>query len=162
MGERTLRRLLIIGASAAVRWAMRKGSRDPRLSQMLERKPPMLVIVALANKAARIVWALLSKGGTYRTRSCSVSSLLGASWRSVRRSKGEYGATVTETGSGEPDHGYAPRARQIELDPLRELPYGPAASDGRNLEAGHMSAPDHAPGSSKDCSCTNGGVHTCP
>jgi transposase len=68
MGERTLRRLLIIGASAAVRWAMRKGSTaDPWLSRMLERKPPMLVIVALANKTARIVWALMAKGGTYRT-----------------------------------------------------------------------------------------------
>jgi hypothetical protein len=33
---------------------------------MLERKPPMLVIVALANKTARIVWALMAKGGTYR------------------------------------------------------------------------------------------------
>jgi transposase len=67
MGERTLRRLLIIGASAAVRWAMRKKSTaDPWLSQMLERKPPMLVIVALANKTARIVWALMAKGGTYR------------------------------------------------------------------------------------------------
>jgi transposase len=67
MGERTLRRLLIIGASAAVRWAMRKGSTaDPWLSRMLERKPPMLVIVALANKTARIVWALMAKGGTYR------------------------------------------------------------------------------------------------
>lgn len=68
MGERTLRRLLVIGASAAVRWAMRKGSAgDPWLSRMLERKPPMLVIVALANKTARIVWALMAKGGTYRT-----------------------------------------------------------------------------------------------
>ena len=68
MGERTLRRLLIIGASAAVRWAMRKGSTaDPWLSRMLERKPPMLVIVALANKTARIVWALMAKGGTYRS-----------------------------------------------------------------------------------------------
>lgn len=68
MGERTLRRLLIIGASAAVRWAMRKGSTgDPWLSRMLERKPPMLVIVALANKTARIVWALMARGGTYRT-----------------------------------------------------------------------------------------------
>ena len=67
MGERTLRRLLIIGASAAVRWAMRKGStRDSWLSRMLERKPPMLVIVALANKTARIVWALMAKGETYR------------------------------------------------------------------------------------------------
>ncbi len=68
MGERTLRRLLIIGASASVRWAMRKGSTgDPWLSRMLERKPPMLVIVALANKTARIVWALMARGGTYRT-----------------------------------------------------------------------------------------------
>lgn len=66
-GERTLRRLLIIGASATVRWAMRKGaSMDPWLSRMLERKPPMLVIVALANKTARIVWALMARGGTYR------------------------------------------------------------------------------------------------
>ena len=51
MGERTLRRLLIIGASAAARWAMRKGSTaDPWLAGMLARKPPMLVIVALANR----------------------------------------------------------------------------------------------------------------
>ena len=67
MGERTLRRLLIIGASAAVRWAMRKGSTaDPWLTRMLARKPPMLVIVALANKMARIVWALMARGGAYR------------------------------------------------------------------------------------------------
>jgi len=63
-----LRRLLIIGASAAVRWAMRKGATaDPWLSRMLSRKPPMLVIVALANKTGRIVWALMAKGGTYRS-----------------------------------------------------------------------------------------------
>jgi hypothetical protein len=33
---------------------------------MLARKPPMLVIVAVANKNARIAWALLTKGGVYR------------------------------------------------------------------------------------------------
>lgn len=33
---------------------------------MLARKPPMLIIVALANKMARVVWALLAKGGVYR------------------------------------------------------------------------------------------------
>jgi hypothetical protein len=33
---------------------------------MLARKPPMLVIVALANKMARIAWALIAKGGSYR------------------------------------------------------------------------------------------------
>jgi hypothetical protein len=34
---------------------------------MLARKPRMLVTVALADKTARIVWALLAKGGVYRT-----------------------------------------------------------------------------------------------
>jgi transposase len=66
-GERTLRRLLIIGASAVVRWAARKGAPvGSWLKRMLARKPRMLVAVALANKMARIVWALLRKGETYR------------------------------------------------------------------------------------------------
>jgi transposase len=67
MGERTLRRLLIIAASGVVRWAKRKGvPADSWLGRMLARKPPMLVIVALANKNARVAWALLAKGGIYR------------------------------------------------------------------------------------------------
>ncbi|MER9268755.1 IS110 family transposase, partial [Mesorhizobium sp. M0410] len=37
-----------------------------QLGRMLARKPPMLVVVALANKMARIVWALMARGGTYR------------------------------------------------------------------------------------------------
>ena len=44
-----------------------------------------------------------------------------------------------KTGSGKPDHGYAPRARGIELDPVRELPYGPAACDGRTRGRTHVS-----------------------
>jgi transposase len=67
MGERTLRRLLIIAASGVVRWARRKGvPAGSWLARMLARKPPMLVIVALANKMARIAWALIAKGGIYR------------------------------------------------------------------------------------------------
>ena len=67
MGERTLRRLLIIAASGVVRWAKRKGVLPGSwLARMLARKPPMLVRVALANKMARIVWALLAHGGVYR------------------------------------------------------------------------------------------------
>jgi hypothetical protein len=57
----------IIGASAVARWAARKGvPAGSWLGRMLARKPPMLVRVALANKMARIVWALLAKGGVYR------------------------------------------------------------------------------------------------
>ncbi|KKI20383.1 transposase [Sphingomonas sp. Ag1] len=67
MGKRTLRRLLIIGARAVAGWASRKGAK-PRswLASMMARKPPMLVRVALANKMARTVWALLAHGGVYR------------------------------------------------------------------------------------------------
>lgn len=67
MGERTLRRLLIIGACAVVQQACKRGSQQETwLARMLAHKPRMLVIVALANKLARIAWALMASGGTYR------------------------------------------------------------------------------------------------
>jgi transposase len=67
MGERTIRRLLIIGASAVVRQACMRGAPEGTwLARMLARKPRMLVTVALANKTARIVWALLARGEVYR------------------------------------------------------------------------------------------------
>ncbi len=69
MGERSLRRLLIIGANSViikrhVHAAARPGT---WLAGMLTRKPPMLVRVALANKMARIVWALMARGGVYQS-----------------------------------------------------------------------------------------------
>lgn len=67
MGERTLRRLLIIGASSATKAAARRGAPPQTwLGRMLLRKPRMLVTVALANKIARIAWAQMAHGGTYR------------------------------------------------------------------------------------------------
>ncbi len=67
MGERTLRRLLILGASAVIRQAVARGAPPGSwLAGMLARKPRMLVAVALANKTARIIWALLTKGGIYK------------------------------------------------------------------------------------------------
>ena len=72
MGERTLRRLLIIGASAVVRWVARNGApAGSWMARMVARKPPRLVRVALANKMARIVWALMAKGGTYQAPAAS-------------------------------------------------------------------------------------------
>jgi transposase len=67
MGERTLRRLLITGASSVVRKAIKHGTPSGSwLGRMLARKPRMLVIVALANKMARTVWALRATGEIYR------------------------------------------------------------------------------------------------
>lgn len=67
MGERSLRRLLIIGASAVVSQASRRGApAGSWLARLLATKPRMLVIVALANKMARIVWAMTVRQQDYR------------------------------------------------------------------------------------------------
>lgn len=67
MGQRDIRRLLIIGAMSVVRWAVRKGAAEGSwLGRMLAKKPRLVVAVALANKMARSVWAMLSKGEEYR------------------------------------------------------------------------------------------------
>ena len=69
MGERSLRRLLIIGANSVVikRNVHKEAQPGTWLGSLLLRKPPMLVRVALANKMARIVWALMARGGIYQS-----------------------------------------------------------------------------------------------
>src|ERR1700726_585249 len=66
-GDRYLRRILVVGAHAVLRYARQQPEKYPWLTQLLARKPFKVVAVALANKMARIAWALLAKGGTYRT-----------------------------------------------------------------------------------------------
>ena len=67
MGQRDVRRLLIIGAMTVVRWALRRGAPPGSwLARMLARKPRMLVAVALANRMARIAWALMTKKEVYK------------------------------------------------------------------------------------------------
>jgi transposase len=67
MGQRDLRRLLISGAMTVVRWASRKGAPEGSwLERMLKKKPRLVVAVALANRIARIAWALMTKGGVYQ------------------------------------------------------------------------------------------------
>ncbi len=62
MGERTIRRLLFLGASAVVRWAGQRGApAGSWLAGMLARKPKILVTVALANEMARIVWRRVAR-----------------------------------------------------------------------------------------------------
>jgi len=67
MGQRDIRRLLITGAMAVIRWATRRGSpKGSWLARMLERKPLSVVAVALANKMARGIWAMLTRDEDYR------------------------------------------------------------------------------------------------
>jgi len=73
MGQRDIRRLLIIGAMSRIRWCGRAGGRaDSWLADMLGRKPRMLVAVALANKMARQIWAMLTRGEDYRVPAAAV------------------------------------------------------------------------------------------
>ena len=65
-GDRYLRRILVVGAHAVLRRAKHEPAKYPWLTQLLARRPFKVVAVALANKMARIAWALLAKGGTYR------------------------------------------------------------------------------------------------
>ena len=69
MGERSLRRLLILGANSVIikRHVHATARPGTWLAGMLLRKPPLLVRVALANKMARIVWALMARGGVYQS-----------------------------------------------------------------------------------------------
>ena len=72
MGQRDLRRLLITGAMTIVHHAIRRGEiTDPWLARMVARKPRMLVAVALANRMARIVWALTTKKEIYRAHAAA-------------------------------------------------------------------------------------------
>ncbi len=66
-GNERLRQLLVVGAMAVVRFAKPgKKSASAWLLRLLERKPRKLVAVALANKMARIVWAMMASGEAYR------------------------------------------------------------------------------------------------
>jgi transposase len=65
-GNRQLRTLLIVGATSIVKLAKRGVKLPAWLTGLMLRKPFKLVAVALANKIARTIWALLVKGGTYK------------------------------------------------------------------------------------------------
>ena len=63
-----LRALLISGASAVLRHQKRHGISDPWLRDLLARRPYKVVMVALAAKTARILWAMLVRKEAYRDR----------------------------------------------------------------------------------------------
>lgn len=72
-GQADIRRLLIIGAMSRLNWlGQRTIVEGSWLSRMLTRKPKMLVAIALANKMARQIWAMLTKNEDYRDPAMAV------------------------------------------------------------------------------------------
>lgn len=68
-GDRYLRKLLVVGATGLIRYKRKNIPGGIEwIAKLLARKPVRLVTVALANKMARIAWALLSRGEIYRDK----------------------------------------------------------------------------------------------
>ena len=63
VGDGYLRRLLVHGARAVMRW---QGKTSPWLADLLKRRPVNVAVVALANKLARIAWAVMARGEDHR------------------------------------------------------------------------------------------------
>lgn len=65
-GDGYLRSLLVAGSLAVIRYAQRNGTKRPWLVKLLERRTSKIAAVAMANKIARMVWALMIRGESYR------------------------------------------------------------------------------------------------
>ena len=65
-GDQYLRRILVVGAHAVLKRARHQPENYLWVTRLLERKPFRVVAVAVANKMARVAWALLTRGGSYR------------------------------------------------------------------------------------------------
>jgi transposase len=65
MGDKYLRKLLIVGMTSLVHRAKQNPEVNPRLADLLARKPTRVATVAMANKTARVIWAIMARGETY-------------------------------------------------------------------------------------------------
>ncbi|NTA59867.1 IS110 family transposase [Agrobacterium tumefaciens] len=71
-GNPQLRSLFMVGAMAILKMSKHGAAMQPWVASLLKRRPFKVVAVAMANKTARIIWALLIKGGCYESRSAGL------------------------------------------------------------------------------------------
>ena len=74
-GNRYLRWLLVIGATAVIRYAQKHGTKNrPWLGRLMERRPAKVAAIALANKIARTAWAIMVHGDRYKEPKLSMAA----------------------------------------------------------------------------------------
>lgn len=73
-GDAYLRWLLVAGAMTVIRHARKHGAKSPWLGEIMARRPTKVAAAALANKNARIAWAVLSRGEAYRPQKVAAAA----------------------------------------------------------------------------------------
>ena len=69
MGDQYIRRLLVVGMMSRIRQILINAERyDPWFADIVARKPGKVAAVAMANKTARMIWAVMTRNEPYRIR----------------------------------------------------------------------------------------------
>jgi Transposase IS116/IS110/IS902 family len=156
-GNRYLRRLLINGASANL-LRSKATKADPWVIGIRRRRPPLVVAVALANKTARIAWAVMLRQEQYQPR---------APWRlSLGAGAGACERVMTRDGTvGRSDATERSLPLHWDIDPARVMrprfadPIRASSPSGLRKQAGHMTASDFC-AAREVISCQAGAIHT--
>jgi transposase len=72
-GDPYLRKLLVLGATAVIRYCRNKPELAGWINALLQRRPARVVTIAVANKMVRIAWAVMSRGETFRQASSAIA-----------------------------------------------------------------------------------------
>jgi transposase len=72
-GDPYIRKLLVLGATAVIRYARNKPELAAWINALLARRPARVVTVAVANKLARIAWAVMRRGDTFRQAAFAIA-----------------------------------------------------------------------------------------
>jgi hypothetical protein len=98
--------------------------------------------VALANKTARIVWAVMARGDGYRSKDVIGQAAQAPKARTACEGEEEVMASGRAADREDPDNSRRNAARSLDRDPISELHQG-QRSCAPHQRAGHMTAPDH-------------------
>ena len=72
-GDAYLRKLLVLGATAVIRYCRNKPELAGWINALLQRRPARVVTIAVANKMARIAWAVMSRGEAFRQEASAIA-----------------------------------------------------------------------------------------
>ena len=149
-GNRYLRTLLVVGALSVIRRAKQLGyTRHPWLVRLMERRSVKIAAIALANKIARMAWAMMARNESYRTplphQHKAAEQTRGNSIPRNEVGKGNdriMHPSQSARRSGQPTCAIAPtRARAFDRDPICGEHYGQRPCEVPHQQAEHMAAP---------------------